>query len=173
MSVPDQSQQRIGKIMIYLAWVLAIGVLTWLFDGVLERWDNPNRDLRTETGGSGMREVVLQRSRSGHYVAPGTINGYPVLFLLDTGATTVSIPASVAENIHLPRGPKQLTRTANGVIEVISTVADEIALGPLVLQDVSANINPYMHGDEVLLGMSFMRHMELIQRGDQLTIRQY
>jgi aspartyl protease family protein len=41
------------------------------------------------------------------------------------------------------------------------------------LQQVRASINPNMQGNEVLLGMSFLKHLEFTQRGDSLTLRQY
>ena len=52
------------------------------------------------------------------------------------------------------------------------TVADEVRLGNIVLRQVRASINPHMLGDTVLLGMSFMKNLELVQKGDTLTIRQ-
>ena len=54
--------------------------------------------------------------------------------------------------------------TANGRIEVYSTLLREVNLG---------GINPHMPGDEVLLGMSFLKHLDFSQRSDQLLLRQY
>ncbi|MFO1350766.1 MAG: hypothetical protein U1F68_08865 [Gammaproteobacteria bacterium] len=48
----------------------------------------------------------------------------------------------------------------------------EIRLGAIVQREVHASINPNTDDDTVLLGMSFMKHLELIQRGDELTLRQ-
>jgi aspartyl protease family protein len=51
------------------------------------------------------------------------------------------------------------------------TRLDRVELGPFVLQDVQASILPTMPGDEVLLGMNFLKHLELIQKGNELIIR--
>ncbi len=171
MTDPVQSQQRIGKYMIFAAWILLLGLLTLLSQNWLERGDNPNRQLaRIDTDGPA--EVVLQRGRGGHYVAPGFINGTPVRFLVDTGATDVNIPAEVADRIGLRAGAPIRAHTANGVITVYRTSLDSIRLGGIELNNVRASINPHMPGETILLGMSFMRDLELIQRGNTLTLRQ-
>ena len=48
--------------------------------------------------------TILESNRQHHYVASGTINGRPVTFLLDTGATDVVIPAQLADRLKLRRG---------------------------------------------------------------------
>lgn len=173
MNTPEPRQQQIGRAMLYIGWLLAIGLLTLLFDGLLTRWDNPNADPDTRTSAAGMQEVVLQRNRGGHYVATGAINGQPVTFLLDTGASDVSVPARLADRLGLRPGPPQQSLTANGTITVYASVADEVTLGHIVRRRVRASINPHMNDDTVLLGMSFMQDLELVQRGNTLTLRQY
>jgi hypothetical protein len=88
--------QRLGKGMIIAAWVLLLLLLTWFFNDRLDAQRNPNRQLATATA-TEIPEVRLVRNRFGHYVASGTINGHPVEFMLDTGATDVSIPAAVSD----------------------------------------------------------------------------
>ena len=171
MSESRNSEHRIGATMIVLACVLLLGLLTLLFDNVLERQQEPNLHLAGYSQDA-PREVVLKRNRSGHYVAPGFINGQPVRFLLDTGATRVSIPAGVAARLGLTRGRPGRASTANGTIVVYATVLDRVTLGNLAMEGVHADINPHMQGDTVLLGMSFMKHLEMTQRGDRLTLRQ-
>ena len=91
---------------------------------------------------------------------------------MDTGATRVSIPAGVAARLGLTRGRPGRASTANGTIVVYATVLDRVTLGNLAMEGVHADINPHMQGDTVLLGMSFMKHLEMTQRGDRLTLRQ-
>ena len=91
---------------------------------------------------------------------------------MDTGATSVSVPASVARPIGLKRGAPQRANTANGQITTYATRLDEVRLGDIRLDNVRADINPHMQGDEVLLGMSFLRKLEFTQRDRELTIRQ-
>lgn len=61
--------------------------------------------------------------------------------------------------------------TANGVVTVYRTRLDSVTLGGIRMEHVEAAINPGMQDDMVLLGMSFMQHLELVQRGEQLTLR--
>ena len=173
MNRPVQSSKRLGFGMIAAAWVILLGLLTLLFGDVLENQQNPNREVEGRVLESGVREVRLQRNRSGHYVATGLINGRRVRFLLDTGATTVSVPARLAERLELERGRPQLASTANGVVTTYTTRLENVRLGELSVDNVRANINPGMRGEDVLLGMSFLKHLEFTQRGDILTIRQY
>ena len=169
---PQDQTRGIGRHMLVLGWVLGIGLLALLFSGVLEQQRNPNRQLSTYVGADGTREVVLQRNRAGHYLAMGEINGQRVEFLLDTGASDVSIPAGVAQRLGLQPGQPRIYRTANGQITAYDTRLDSLALGELRLHNVRGSINPHMDGEIILLGMSFLGHLEFTQRGDTLIIRQ-
>jgi aspartyl protease family protein len=163
--------QRLGKGMTYAAWVLGLALLTLLFSDQLERQQNPNRNVQAEAGVQGSRELVLKRNRAGHYVAGGSINGYPVTFLLDTGATDVAIPERVARRIGLERGRRSISRTAAGDVMTWSALLRSVDLGGLELNTIPATILPDMPGDQVLLGMSYLKRLELVQRGDTLTLR--
>lgn len=155
-----------------LAWVAALGLLTLWFDEELKHQFNPNHEPLSYRQ-DGQAEVRLKRNRLGHYVSAGFINGMPVTFLLDTGATQVSIPAHLGSRLGLPSGPSQRVLTANGSVNVSSTRIRELQLGEIVLYDISANLNPGMHSDEILLGMSALKQLEFTQRGDWLTLRHF
>lgn len=162
---------RAGKWMIVAAWLAALGLLTLLFSNVLEKKYNPNQNLQTSYQGE-RKEVVLQSAQHGHYIATGDINNKPVVFLVDTGASFVSVPEHLANKLNLQKGMVSQSTTANGVINTFSTTLDEISLGDITLYNVRASINPYMQGSEVLLGMSFLRHLEVIHKDGELKIRQ-
>jgi len=157
--------------MVTLAWLLVLGLLAWWFAGYEESQHNPNQQISSRYTADGAQEIVLQRNRYGHYVATGKINGTPVTFLLDTGASDVSIPSELANKLKLKRGASQIYNTANGQITAYLTRLDRISLGDIELRDVPASINPSDEGDGVLLGMSFLKDLEFTQRGDTLTIR--
>lgn len=165
-------QHRVGRWMLLAGWLIFIVLLAWLFQSILQKQFNPNAEITTASVQGG-REIVLKRNRAGHYVATGTINGHEVVFLLDTGATSVAVPGVLADHLGLPRGMELISQTANGDAQAWSTQIDTVALGGIQLNDVRASILPGMSGDEVLLGMSFLKHLELVQRGDELKIRQY
>ena len=164
--------ERTGKGMMFVAAILALGVLTLFFDMVQDRQRNPNREVHSQVSDGGFREVVLQRNAGGHYVTSGYINGEPVQFMLDTGASDVSIPEGVAQRLGLRRGPEQDYQTANGIITGYLTRVDEVRVGDIAIGNVLASINPHVDDDEILLGMSFLKHLEFTQRGDTLILRQ-
>ena len=169
---PEHADQKhIGKGMIIGAWVGLLAILTLFFNSYLERVNNPNTEPETFTTGS-VTEVVLKRNRSGHYVASGMINGRAVTFLLDTGATDVAVPDGLAADLGLRPGAYITSRTANGVVTARQTTLSEVSIGDIRLHDVRASILPGMQDDEVLLGMSFLKQLELVQRGKQLLLRQ-
>lgn len=155
-----------------MGWIVVLGLLTFYFSRFLEQENNPNQNLSvSQTGNS--RQVQLQRNRYGHYVSNGMINNKTVVFILDTGATNISIPEKIAQKLKLRAGISMPVNTANGQIQVYATTLDSVKLGAIELHNISANINPYMQGEEVLLGMSFLKHLDFSQQGDQLLIRQY
>jgi aspartyl protease family protein len=162
-----------GRMMQVLAWIAVMALLTLYFGDVLDRQRNPNREISTAVTDAGVREVELKRNRMGHYVTTGTINGEEVVFLLDTGATGVAIPAALAEQLALPRGRPVVTSTANGNTRSYLTRLNEVGIGDIRLRNVEASITPGLQMREVLLGMSFLKHIEFTQRGNTLTLRQY
>lgn len=161
---------RLGRWMIFGAWLLLLVLLTLIFSQWLQRQTNPNRQLRAVIDQGGASAVVLQRNRAGHYVAPGSLNGIGVNFLLDTGATNVAVPQAIADKAGLVKGPMTQSMTANGIASSWLTEIDEVRLGPIVLHGVRATILPGMSGDDVLLGMSFLKYLKLEQAGESLKI---
>jgi aspartyl protease family protein len=156
--------------MILGAWSLLLLLLTLLFSQWLDNQKNPNRNLKVSIDDGGDVALVLKRNRAGHYVAPGRINGVVVRFLLDTGATYVAVSPGLADKAGLQRGMQAQSRTANGVVRSWLTRIDQLQLGPIEMRDVKATILPNMPDDEVLLGMSFLKHLTLKQQGGELVI---
>lgn len=161
---------KIGQGMIYIAWLLFLALLTYGFSNYLEQQNNPNQDIAIERNNQ-TALVRLKQNRYGHYVANGQINSQSVTFLLDTGATLISIPSSIADKLQLERGYPVQSNTANGTITVYSTLLKSVAIGAIELNNIRATINPHMNGNEILLGMSFMKHLEMTQKGKELTLR--
>ena len=163
----------LGRWMIVGAWVVLLVLLVGLFQDLLDRQVNPNRNPQTGSGPGGVVEVILERNARGHYVVSGQINGQAVDFLVDTGATEVAVPEGLAARLALSRQGGAFSRTANGVVAVWQTRLADVSIGEISLQDVRAVIMPSMGvGDQVLLGMSFLEQLEIIQRDGMLTLRQ-
>ncbi|HEY3487760.1 MAG TPA: TIGR02281 family clan AA aspartic protease [Gammaproteobacteria bacterium] len=161
---------KLGRSMVILSWIIALALFTFLAQDWLDGSYNPNQSPITRQGQDDRTEIVLQRNRYGHYVSSGRINGHEATFLLDTGATEVVVPEELTARYGLKRGPVYTSTTANGTIQVYGTSLNTIELGPIRLYNVRAAINPHMQGDEILLGMSFLRHLNFKQQGDQLII---
>ncbi|MEM8496447.1 MAG: TIGR02281 family clan AA aspartic protease [Pseudomonadota bacterium] len=169
----DDENSALIKGLGYAAITIAVILLGYLyFDDALEQQRNPNRSPSSQVSDQYV-SVVLQRNKFGHYVSSGEINASPVEFFLDTGATHISIPAELEKKLGLTRGRKESVVTANGVVSVYSTVLAQVSIGPIILRNVEANINPYMRGQDILLGMSFLGRLDFSQRGNVLTLKQY
>jgi aspartyl protease family protein len=153
--------------MALVASLLVLGMFYLYFENSLQARTHPNRALQIAPGS----ELVLKRSHDGHYVFPGTINGEPVTFLLDTGATLVSVPAHLGDELGLKPGARQQAITANGTVTTRATRIDALAFGPFEIRAVPASLNPGMRDSQVLLGMSVLKHLEFTQRGDTLILR--
>lgn len=158
-----------------LGWVavtfaLLFGVLYWTLGTLLEHRRHPNEHLAAVDHGPA--RVELQVNPDGQYIVPGTINGQEVDFLVDTGATHVAVPASIAERLGLRRGAETRVETAGGLRRAWHTTVDTMAIGAIRRRNVRGSINPSMSGDYVLLGMTFLRGLELRQQGDRLVIEQ-
>ena len=170
---PKASTNTLGKVMLILAWVIGLALLTLFIGDWQEGQSNPNRSPVSSIGADGNNEVRLQRNRGGHYIANGKINGENVKFLLDTGATDVVIPENIAQRLKLEYGYPRQAHTANGTITTYSTVIKSLRLGAIELINVRGSINPHMDMGAILLGMSALKQLELIQRDQHLTLRQY
>jgi aspartyl protease family protein len=169
MQTPPQPPMM-NKTAIALIWIVLLAVTTLIFNHVLEDINNPNQQLTISTNAFGEKEVILERNRYGHYLATGQINGVNVDFLLDTGATLVAIPEHIAARLNLKKGRAFLSQTANGTSQSYSTIIDELRLGHIVMKNVPASISTGMEFDEILLGMSFLKHLKLTQQGKQLHL---
>ncbi|MYM64716.1 TIGR02281 family clan AA aspartic protease [Pseudomaricurvus sp. HS19] len=174
---PDTSK-RLGRHMLWIFWLLALGVMTWIFGNWEESRINPNTDLSavagTESGSpTGVIEITLEANHQHHFVASGKINGKPVTFILDTGATEVIVPKSLSSLLGLTPGSAKQAMTANGTVTVYATRINSLELGPIHLEDVPASINQGMKGGQILLGMSALRQLELSLQDGQMVLRQY
>ncbi len=164
--------KNIGKGMLVITWIIGLVGLTLAFGAWEDKQYNPNSSV-DGLSSEGAFVVTLQRNRYGHYLATGKINGKKVVFLVDTGATDVSVPTKLARQLQLKPGAKHIAMTANGPIEVASTMLKSLALGTIQLHNVRASINPGMTGNEILLGMSALKDLDFAQSGDKLTLTQY
>jgi aspartyl protease family protein len=122
---------------------------------------------------SGNRSVKLNADGRGHFVTTGQINGQTVRFLVDTGASFVSLSSSEAKRLGLNylEGDKATISTANGLVRSYKVKLDEVRLGDVTLN----NVDGMVHADDslpiVLLGMSFLNRMEMTRDGEQMVLK--
>jgi len=166
----SHSTRKLGNAFTWLGWIIGFFILALLFDRILEQQINPNQSISTVQSGNS-QEIKLKRNRQGHYLFNGLINNKVVTFLVDTGATTTSIPASLAPALGLQKGHKFSVQTANGNSFAYSTRINSLQMGDIKFNNVTASLNPGLLGNEILLGMNILKHVELIQRGDTLILR--
>lgn len=164
-------QQGLPKRMALLAWVALFVVFFLFFDEQIENRFNPNQTPEAIHVGDTI-ELKLKQNRSGHYVVNGTINGQPVVYLLDTGATTVTIPGHLADRLNLVPGYPQTVSTANGNRTVYRTTAEILTIDKIILYNVAANLNDGMTGDYILLGMSALKQLDFKQSDGWLYLSQ-
>ena len=162
---------RIGTLMTIAAWAGLLLLLTWAASMYLEQQYNPNSSPDSSNTVDGAIQVLLERNRSGHYVVTGAINRQPVRFLVDTGATYVAVDQTLARQLELRPGAAQYLQTANGSVKGYRTVLKEVSVGGITITTVPAVIMPDL-GDNVLLGMSFLKRLTLVQKGNTLMLEQ-
>jgi aspartyl protease family protein len=116
-------------------------------------------------------QVTLAAGPGGHFVGEGAVNGQPIRFLVDTGATSIALPASFAQRagIDFRRGEPGLSNTANGLVPVYRVNLATVRLGAIELQSIEAVV--FEAGlDTALLGMSFLNRVEMRREGDTMTL---
>ncbi len=169
---PPEQGPRIGRGMYLAAWAMALGLLALLLNGPLEERRNPNRDVAGRVQGD-VAELSLRQNYGNHYLLIGRINGQEVEFMIDTGASDVAIPAELGATLGLKPGHAERYSTANGTITAHRTRIDTLELGPIRLHNVRASLLPAAGDEVILLGMSALKELELVQRGETLILRQY
>lgn len=168
---PSQdATKKSGITMIVLAWLCLILLAGYYFYRAELDAIDPNRHANVDFV-NGIETLELTANRDNHYFAPGKINGRDASFLLDTGATTVSIPAAMREKYGLQAKEDGWAYTANGRVRVQSTTIPKLEIAGIVLTDVDATLNPGMNdSDLVLLGMSALSRLNITINDGKLTI---
>lgn len=116
--------------------------------------------------------VSLPADSQGHHFAQGSINDSSMRFLVDTGASMVSIGMSDARRagINLTRAKPGLSQTASGTVRVWQVRLDRVRIGEVTLHGVDGLV----HDNDlpfVLLGMSFLSRMDMQREGSRLILR--
>ena len=119
-------------------------------------------------------EVVIWRDSAGMYRTAGSINGMPVGFLVDTGATWVAISAQEARRLGIDyrvEGEPGSAVTASGISRAYLVTLDRVTVGGLTLRNVKAAVLPGNLPHIPLLGMSFLGRLHMENDGRSLRLR--
>lgn len=154
--------------------LLGLGtILAVLVGRSVLRVENPNPTPVATIGTTGLVEVVLTQNDANQYVTTGRINGEPVQFLVDTGSSEVAMSYQLARRLGLQLRSGGLNITGNGTVQSWSAVLESVDIGGLVAHQVKATVLPNMQGDEALLGMAYLEHLELHLAGGRMTLRPF
>lgn len=120
------------------------------------------------------RAVQIYPTRGNMYSIIGSINGYPVSFIVDTGATFVSMNERHARRLGIDfavEGREALSQTASGVVKVYIVQLKRVKIGDIELTNVEGSVHQGNFPTEVLLGMSFLGRLDIKREDGVLELR--
>jgi aspartyl protease family protein len=114
---------------------------------------------------------VLSADSRGHFMTQGAINGRPVTFMLDTGATSIALSADDAQRIGLDysKGQRVMMNTANGTTSGYKLRLQSVRVGDVEVYDIDAIVSPQAM-PFVLLGNSFINRFSMRRDADQMVL---
>ncbi|MCB1864705.1 MAG: TIGR02281 family clan AA aspartic protease [Chromatiales bacterium] len=120
------------------------------------------------------QSTTLYRDASGMFRTHGTINGRLVNLMLDTGATSIAMNEHEARRLGIDfrvKGEQSLIGTASGTVVGYKIQLNEVRVGPITQRNVTAVVMPGTSPEEVLLGASFLRNVDMEHKGNALELR--
>jgi aspartyl protease family protein len=139
-------------------------------DGKREKLDMGQHFASSDPGGA-RQTVNLPQDASGHFIADGQVNGSHIRFMIDTGATLVSIPISEAARLGIDyqKGRPGYSILADGRrVASWRVMLDSVSLGDMTLLNVEGSVS--QGSGFPLLGMSFLNRTEMRREGQNLTL---
>jgi aspartyl protease family protein len=118
-------------------------------------------------------EVQIWRDPSGMFRTVGSINGLPVKFLVDTGASSIAMNSAQARRLGIDFrviGEPAAVMTASRLERVYRVRLDTVKVGPIALRNVDAVVLDGAQPDNPLLGMSFLGRLQMANDGRCLTL---
>jgi aspartyl protease family protein len=140
---------------------LVLGTLLFL---AVQAFLSASRQTSWLIEGSGL---VLQRQRDGHFHWPGRVNGRPIEFLVDTGATRTALPGALAERLGLTPEREVQSATAGGIVTGYEARVDLVLEGGIAIQRLRVTVLPDLGAP--LLGMDVLGRMRFTQQDGRLT----
>ena len=116
--------------------------------------------------------LVIPRGSDGHFHVAGSINGQPVRFMVDTGASLIAVTDALAQQAGLEGGQVTQFRTANGVRPGRIVTAQSVAVGAFLVSGLRVGTGyTGQAAGEALLGQNFLQHFEVQIQRDRMVLR--
>ena len=133
--------------------------------------DRPQVAAATTPSVSGVANQRITRSFDGHFYVTAQVNGVPIRFMIDTGASMVALSAEDADRARVPMdGQVGIARGAGGDVELTQTRIDSITVGGLTARAVRGAVIDQL--DHSLLGQTFLSQLQSVEiSGDTMTLR--
>jgi aspartyl protease family protein len=155
------------NVMIFAAVMAALGtVMAQMADRMapaLAHTAERSAAPAVEMAASYSRTLNIPRDARGHFETEGRINGQPIDFMVDTGASTIALNETSAASFGLRPSAgdyKVSVSTANGTVKAARTQIAMVTIGGLVVRDVDALVLPDEALSENLLGLSFLSRLK-------------
>lgn len=118
----------------------------------------------------GTGSLILDRIAGGHFPVHGTINHQPTYFIVDTGASIVSIPTSFARHAGITECRKSKSITAGGIVDACRATAKTMTIGQFTLKNVQISYGKGLEPDTFLLGMNVISQFKMEQQGGVMKL---
>ncbi|ESS72648.1 clan AA aspartic protease, TIGR02281 family [Methyloglobulus morosus KoM1] len=112
--------------------------------------------------------LTLKQNVGGHYATDGNVDGKSLNFVVDTGASFVSLPESLAHDAQIYCDDKIGMNTANGKADACTAKIKKLQFGPFYIEDVAAVIVPNLN--QPLLGMNVLQLFKVAQEKGEMHI---
>jgi aspartyl protease family protein len=126
-------------------------------------------DAAPQASASSSRSVVIAPSRGGHFRVNGRINGRPIDFMVDTGASVIALTEGDAAMLGIRPAERDyvgMVRTANGTVRVAPIMLSTVEIDDLLVHNVAAVVFPPGVLNVNLLGLSFLSRLQRFEFAD-------
>lgn len=157
------SPRQTGLIPLIVFWCIVMGLL---YAG-MTHYLKPKQATVRANG-----ELVIQRAQDGHFYTTGRIQGLEVKFLVDTGASLVTVSEAFARKAGLTGGTPTTFRTANGDRPGRVVDGASLSIGPVDARNIKIGVG--LRGgadDEALLGQSFLSKFDITLNKDHMVLK--
>lgn len=133
-----------------------------------------NRLIQTQFKKADKSEVRIASSHNGHHITPGRINGMPVEFMVDTGASIIGMNYHEAERLGIDyrAGTPIMMGTANGEAKAYKVVLNRVAVGDIEIHQVTAAISTTDSPTIILLGNSYLSKVDMSVDSGVLVLKE-